>query len=52
MHWLQAGGAERWGMETIALAKEAGFIRLCSLIVIVISHGLLIQRATMLWSYR
>lgn len=26
MHWLQAGGAERWGMETIALAKEAGFI--------------------------
>jgi glycosyltransferase involved in cell wall biosynthesis len=26
MHWLQAGGAERWGMETIRLAKEAGFL--------------------------
>lgn len=26
MHWLQAGGAERWGMETIQLAKEAGFL--------------------------
>lgn len=26
MHWLQAGGAERWGMETIALAKQAGFL--------------------------
>lgn len=26
MHWLQAGGAERWGMETIALAKKAGLL--------------------------
>ncbi len=26
MHWLQAGGAERWGMETIALAKEADLL--------------------------
>ena len=26
MHWLQAGGAERWGVETIALAKQAGFL--------------------------
>ena len=26
MHWLQAAGAERWGMETIQLAKEAGFL--------------------------
>ena len=24
MHWLQAGGAERWGMETVRLIKEAG----------------------------
>lgn len=24
MHWLQAGGAERWGMETVRLVKEAG----------------------------
>ncbi len=26
MHWLQAGGAERWAMETIALAKQAGLL--------------------------
>ena len=26
MHWLQAGGAERWGMETVRLVKEAGMI--------------------------
>lgn len=25
MHWLQAGGAERWGMETVRLTREAGF---------------------------
>ncbi|AKV55627.1 glycosyltransferase, group 1 family protein [Bifidobacterium actinocoloniiforme DSM 22766] len=24
MHWLQAGGAERWGLETIDLVKRAG----------------------------
>lgn len=24
MHWLQAGGAERWGMETVKLVKDAG----------------------------
>lgn len=26
MHWLQSGGAERWGMETIRLVKEAGML--------------------------
>lgn len=26
MHWLQAGGAERWAMETVRLAHEAGFV--------------------------
>lgn len=26
MHWLQAGGAERWGMETIRLVKDAGMV--------------------------
>lgn len=24
MHWLQAGGAERWAMETIRLVRESG----------------------------
>lgn len=24
MHWFQAGGAERWALETVRLAKEAG----------------------------
>lgn len=24
MHWLQAGGAERWAVETVALARAAG----------------------------
>jgi len=26
MHWLQTGGAERWAVESIALAKAAGFL--------------------------
>lgn len=26
MHWLQPGGAERWAMETVALARKAGFL--------------------------
>lgn len=26
LHWLQAGGAERWAVETIKLAKKAGFV--------------------------
>lgn len=26
LHWLQAGGAERWAVETIKLAKKAGFM--------------------------
>ena len=26
MHWLQAGGAERWALETVALAKKAGLV--------------------------
>lgn len=26
LHWLQAGGAERWAVETIKLAKKAGFL--------------------------
>ena len=26
MHWLQAGGAERWAMETIRLVREAGML--------------------------
>jgi glycosyltransferase involved in cell wall biosynthesis len=25
MHWLEMGGAERWALDTIALAAEAGF---------------------------
>lgn len=25
LHWLEMGGAERWALDTIALAKEAGF---------------------------
>jgi glycosyltransferase involved in cell wall biosynthesis len=26
LHWLEMGGAERWAIETIALAREAGFL--------------------------
>lgn len=26
MHWLQPGGAERWGIETVQLAREAGLV--------------------------
>ena len=26
MHWFQAGGAERWALETVKLVKEAGFL--------------------------
>ena len=26
MHWLQSGGAERWALETIALARQAGLL--------------------------
>ena len=26
LHWLEMGGAERWALETVALAKEAGFL--------------------------
>lgn len=26
MHWLQSGGAERWAMETVDLARKAGFV--------------------------
>ncbi|WP_449277090.1 glycosyltransferase [Leucobacter sp. GX24907] len=26
MHWLQSGGAERWAVETIAIAKRLGFL--------------------------
>lgn len=26
MHWLQPGGAERWGVETIRLVREAGLL--------------------------
>lgn len=26
LHWLQTGGAERWAVESIQLAKEAGFL--------------------------
>lgn len=26
LHWLQAGGAERWAVETIRLAKKAGLL--------------------------
>ncbi|WEV58854.1 glycosyltransferase [Bifidobacterium sp. ESL0728] len=25
MHWFQAGGAERWALETVKLVKQAGF---------------------------
>lgn len=25
LHWLELGGAEKWAMETISLAREAGF---------------------------
>lgn len=26
MYWLQAGGAERWGIETVRLAQQAGLL--------------------------
>lgn len=26
MHWFQAGGAERWALETVTLVRDAGFI--------------------------
>lgn len=26
MHWLQSGGAERWAMETVTLARQAGLL--------------------------
>lgn len=26
MHWFEMGGAERWALETIAVAREAGFL--------------------------
>lgn len=26
LHWLQTGGAERWAIESIQMAKEAGFL--------------------------
>ena len=26
MHWLQAGGAERWAIETVKLVKDAGML--------------------------
>lgn len=26
LHWLEMGGAEKWALETIALAKETGFL--------------------------
>ncbi|MGO3146373.1 MAG: glycosyltransferase [Leucobacter sp.] len=26
LHWLQTGGAERWALESIQLAKDAGFL--------------------------
>lgn len=26
MHWFQAGGAERWALETVKLVREAGFL--------------------------
>ncbi|MFC5338908.1 glycosyltransferase [Leucobacter denitrificans] len=26
LHWLQTGGAERWAVESIQLAKDAGFV--------------------------
>lgn len=26
LHWLQTGGAERWAIESIQLAKDAGFL--------------------------
>lgn len=26
MHWLQAGGAERWAVETVRLVREAGML--------------------------
>lgn len=26
MHWLQAGGAERWAMETIKIVRDAGLV--------------------------
>lgn len=26
LHWLEMGGAEKWALETISLAKEAGFL--------------------------
>lgn len=26
MHWFQAGGAERWALETVKLVRDAGFL--------------------------
>lgn len=26
MHWLAAGGAERWALETVSIAKDEGFL--------------------------
>lgn len=26
MHWLEAGGAERWALETVTLANNNGFL--------------------------
>ena len=26
MYWLQSGGAERWGLETVSLARQAGLL--------------------------
>lgn len=26
LHWLEMGGAERWALETVALAREQGFV--------------------------
>lgn len=26
MHWLQAGGAERWAMETVKIVRDAGLV--------------------------
>lgn len=26
MHWLQTGGAERWAVESVQIAKDAGFL--------------------------
>ena len=34
MHWFQAGGAERWALETVKLVRDAGFLP----IVITVSY--------------